>query len=223
MPTPLFLCPQVAAAVERELAPPLQLSRGGPLRRAARPLYARPTSANSMKRPLTTYCTPRRKKNSRRSKGGGENARAAALGPLLAARLRQLAGGTQRALLDAAHTQGPPHHCNTMMDMDAIFPMVRARPASSPRKDTLSGPPSSGRCCCAPPPLRVCLINLSPLLAPATSLSFIFIACTPLLPPLRALPRQCQRYFSTGNGTPGCAPTASGGSINVRAPPPWFL
>ena len=41
--------------------------------------------------------------------------------------------------------------------------------------------------------------------------------------PLRALPRQCQRYFSTGNGTPGCAPTASGGYINVRAPPPWFL
>ena len=173
--------------------------------------------------PTDNLLTPRSKKNSRRSKGGGENARAAALGPLLAARLRQLAGGTQRALLDAAHTQGPPHHCNTMMDMDAIFPMVRARPASSPRKDTLSGPPSSGRCCCAPPPLRVCLINLSPLLAPATSLSFIFIACTPLLPPLRALPRQFLRYFSTGNGTPGYAPTASGGSINVRAPPPWFL
>jgi len=62
MPTPLFAGPQVAAAVERELAPPLQLSRGGPLRRAARALYARPTRANSMKRPLTTYCTPRSKK-----------------------------------------------------------------------------------------------------------------------------------------------------------------
>ena len=88
---------------------------------------------------------------------------------------------------------------------------------------TFCGPPSSGRCCCTPPPLRVCLINLFPLLAPATPLSFIFIVCSLLLPPLRALPRQCQRYFSTGNGTPGCAPTASGGSINVRAPPPWFL
>ncbi len=72
----------------------------------ARPLCARLTRANSVKRRLTTQCTPRSKKNSRRSKGGGENARAVALGPLLAARLRQLAGGTQRALLDAAHTQG---------------------------------------------------------------------------------------------------------------------
>ena len=160
MPTPLFLCPQVAAAVKRELAPPpFNFRVGARFRRAARALYARPTRANSMKRPLTTYCTPRRKKNSRRSKGGGENARAAALGPLLAARLRQLAGGTQRALLDAAHTQGPPHHCNTMMDMDAIFPMVRARPASSPRKDTLSGPPSSGRRSCASPPLRACMVS----------------------------------------------------------------
>ena len=44
---------------------------------------------------------------------------------------------------------------------------------------------------CASPPLRVCLINLSPLLAPAASLAIIFIACSPLLPPLRALPRQC--------------------------------
>ena len=49
--------------------------------------------------------------------------------------------------------------------------------------------PSS--CSCAPPPLRVRAWYASPLLAPATSLSIIFIACSPLLPPLRALPRQC--------------------------------
>ena len=177
----------MAAAVERELAPPPSTfawgpssSRGEAAARTPNPRQQHETPTDNLLHP------PAAKKNSRRSKGGGENARAAALGPLLAARLRQLAGGTQRALLDAAHTQGPPHHCNTMMDMDAIFPMVRARPASSPRKDTLSGPPSSERCCCAPPPLRVCLINLSPLLAPATSLSFIFIACSPLL--LRSAP-----------------------------------
>jgi hypothetical protein len=45
--------------------------------------------------------------------------------------------------------------------------------------------PSS--CSCAPPPLRVRAWYASPLLAPATSLSIIFIACSPLLP--RSAPR----------------------------------
>jgi hypothetical protein len=105
-----------------------------------------------------------------------------------------------------------------MMDMDAIFSHGARAPCFQSAKGYTFWPPSSA--------LRrrsVRAWQASPLLAPATSLSFIFIACTPLLPPLRALPRQCQRYFSTGNGTPGFAPTASGGSINVRAPPPWFL
>ena len=125
---------------------------------------------------------PQQKKNSRRSKGGGENARAAALGPLLAARLCQLAGGTQRGLLDAAHTQGPPQHCNTMMDLAAIFPMVRARPASSPpRKDTLSVVPPPLDAAAALRRRSVRAWQASPLLAPATPLSFIFIACSPLL------------------------------------------
>jgi len=73
--------------------------------------------------------------------------------------------------------------------------------------------PSS--CSCAPPPLRVRAWYASPLLAPATSLSIILIACSPLLPPLRALPRQClaaHRLLA--------APETIVGEM-CAAPPPW--
>ena len=68
------------------------------------------------------------------------------------------------------------------------FQMVRVRSATTGERCTFwPPPPYSGRCGWAPPPLGVCYQILSPLLATATSLSIIFIACSPLLP--RSAPR----------------------------------
>ena len=72
---------------------------------------------------------------------------------------------------------------------------ARAPCFQSAKGYTFCGPPSSGRCCCTPPPLRVCLINLSPLLEPATPLSFIFIVCSPLLP--RSAPSPANAWLRT--------------------------
>ena len=181
----------------------------GHARRGARLLHARPTRANSMKRRLTTQCTPRSKKKfAQKQRRRRKRARRGPGPPSRRAPPPTGGGHPARAAGCGAHAGASAslqHHDGYGRD----FSHGARAPCFQSAKGYTFWPPSSGRCCCAPPPLRVCLINLSPLLAPATSLSFIFIACTPLLPPLRALPRQRQRYFSTGNGTPGCAPTAA--------------
>ena len=156
-------------------------STRAPLKRAPNPRQQHETPTDNLLHP------PAAKKIRAEAKAAAKTRAPRPWAPLLAARLRQLAGGTQRALLDAAHTQGPPHHCNTMMDMDAIFPMVRARPASSPpRKDTLSVVPPPLDAAAALRRRSVRAWQASPLLAPATPLPIIFIACSPLL--LRSAP-----------------------------------
>ena len=124
---------------------------------------------------------PQQKKFAQKQRRRRKRARAVALGPLLAARLRQLAGGTQRALLDAAHTQGPQHHCNTMMDLATMFTMTRARPAPNRERIHFLAPllwMLQLRAAAAP-----CVLDKPfPTACPATPLPIIFIACSPLLP-----------------------------------------
>ena len=110
---------------------------------------------------------------------------AAPFSPLASA---QLAGGTLRALLGCGAQAGAAaslqHHYGSGR---GVFRGARAL-CSHARQDSSSGPLLRTL---QPPPLRVRAWYASPLLAPATSLPIIFIACSPLLPPLRALPRQC--------------------------------
>ena len=151
-----------------------------------------------MKRQLTTQCTHLHPKKLRAEAKAAAKTRApwpwAPFSPRASANWR---GAPSARCWMRRNTQGPPHHCNTMMDMDAMFPMMRVCSAPNPRKDTLSGPPP-------PPPLDAAAAlrrrsvrawQASPLLAPATPLSFIFIACSPLL--LRFAPSPANAWLRT--------------------------
>jgi hypothetical protein len=153
----------------------------------ARPLHAHAACANSMKRLLAIQMCPpplprhqkfaqkqRRRKRARRGHGppsrhappptgGGHPAGAAGCGA------------------HAGASASLQHHDGSGR---GVFRGARA-PCSQSAKGYTFWPSS---CSCAPPPLRVRAWYASPLLAPATSLSIILIACSPLLPPQRHRP-----------------------------------
>jgi hypothetical protein len=159
----------------------------------ARPLHAHAACANSMKRLLAIQMChpppPPPPKNSRRSKGG-ENARAVAMGPLLAARLRPTGGGhTARTAGMRRTSRSRSITATPKWTWPRCFPWCARALLPIRERIHFLAPLLQLRAAAAPCP---CLINIHfPVDCPATSLSIIFIACSPLLPPLRALPRQC--------------------------------
>ena len=182
MPTPLFAGPQMAAAVERARARTSHFSRGGTRRRhgeaavrAPNPRQQRETTADDPMHP------PQQKKFAQKQRRRRNRARRGPGPPSRRAPPPTGGGHTARAAGCGAHAGASAslqHHDGSGRD----FSHGARAPCFQSAKGYTFWPPSSGRCGWASPPLRVRLINLSPQRAPATSLSIIFIACSPLLP-----------------------------------------
>ena len=154
-------------------------------------------------------------KNSRRSKGG-ENARAVAMGPLLAARLRPTGGGhTARTAGMRRTSRSRSIAATPLWIWPRCFPWRACALLPCTTGFTFWPPPQDAAAAAAPCP---CAWYASPLLAPATSLSIILIACSPLLPPLRALPRQCLAAHLLLAASEMCAPNRPVRSATALAP-----